>query len=66
MMTEPAPATMGVPEAAALLGVSRSTLYRAIDRGDVVAIRIGRCTQVPRHVVERLLNEGNTQKGDAT
>lgn len=66
MMTEPASATMSVPDAAALLGISRSTLYRAIDRGDIVAIRIGRCTQVPRHVVERLIAEGNTTNGDAS
>lgn len=61
MMTEPASATMSVPDAAALLGISRSTLYRAIDRGDIVAIRIGRCTQIPRHVVERLIAEGTNQ-----
>lgn len=61
MMTEPVSATMSVPAAAALLGISRSTLYRAIDRGEITAIRIGRCTQIPRHVVERLIAEGNTQ-----
>lgn len=52
-------ATMGVPEAATLLGVSRATLYRAIARGEITAIRIGRCTVIPRHVVDRLIAEGN-------
>lgn len=61
MMTEPASATMSVPAAAALLGVGQSTLYAAIQRGEIIAIRIGRTVQVPRHVVERLLAEGNTQ-----
>lgn len=54
-------ATMSVPEAATRLGISRSTLYRAIDRGEITAIRIGRCTQIPRHIVDRLLAEGNNQ-----
>lgn len=61
MMTEPASATMSVPEAAARLGISRSTLYRAIDRGEITAIRIGRCTQIPRHIVDRLIADGNNQ-----
>lgn len=66
MMTDPAAVTMSVPEAAALLGVHASTIYRAVDRGELTAIRIGRCVQIPRHVVERLINEGNTTKGDAS
>lgn len=60
MMVDQPAATMSVPDAAALLGISRSTLYRAIGRGEITAIRIGRCTQIPRHVVDRLIAEGNT------
>lgn len=60
-MVDQQSATMSVPDAAAILGISRSTLYRAIDRGEVTAIRIGRCTQIPRHVVDRLIAEGNTR-----
>lgn len=64
MMTDTPPATIGVPEAAALLGLSKSTLYRAIDRGELPAIKFGRAVQIPRHIVDRLLADGNT--GQAT
>jgi excisionase family DNA binding protein len=60
-MTTPAAATYSVPAAAALLGVSKFTLYRAVNRGDIIAIKIGRCTQIPAHVVDRLLADGNNQ-----
>jgi excisionase family DNA binding protein len=65
MMTEPVAATISVAEAAALLGMSRATLYRAIDRGDIVAIRYGRAVQIPRHVVDDLLANGNNQAATA-
>lgn len=61
MMIDDRPATYSVPAAAALLGISKFTLYRAINRGDIIAIKIGRCTQVPAHVVDRLLADGNNQ-----
>jgi excisionase family DNA binding protein len=41
--------------------MSKATLYRAIDRGDLPAIRFGRAVQIPAHVVDRLIAEGNTQ-----
>ncbi len=40
-------ATMAVPEAAVLLGVSRSAAYRAVARGEIPTIRIGRRLLVP-------------------
>ncbi len=41
------PATMTIPEAAELLGISRSAAYRAVARGEIPTIRIGRRLLVP-------------------
>jgi excisionase family DNA binding protein len=41
------PATMTIPEAAELLGISRSAAYRAVTRGELPTIRIGRRLLVP-------------------
>jgi excisionase family DNA binding protein len=51
------PATYSVEEVAALHHVSKLTLYRAIQRGDVPfpVIRIGRCIRIPREAVDRIL-----------
>ncbi len=43
----PHPATMTIPEAAKLLGISRSGAYRAVARGEIPTIRIGRRLLVP-------------------
>lgn len=59
-MDEPR-ATLTVNETAELLGISYSSLVRAINRGDIPAIRIGHRTQIPRHFIEQLLAEGNTK-----
>ena len=50
--------TLSVPEAGAVLGLSRNTSYQAAERGDIPTIRIGRRMVVP---VPRLLAmlEGN-------
>lgn len=60
MSAVPESATVSIAEAAAVLGVSYNTIARAIDNGDIVAIRLGRRRQIPRHVIDRLLAEGNT------
>ena len=41
------PATLTIPEAAELLGISRSAAYRAVTRGEIPTIRIGRRLLVP-------------------
>lgn len=61
MMTVERPATYSVPAAAALLGMSKATIYRAIGRGELPAIRFGRAVQIPAHVVDRLLADGNNR-----
>lgn len=52
--------TISVAQAAQRLGVSYSSLVRAISRGEIPAIRIGHRTQIPTHVIDRLLADGNT------
>ena len=49
---------LSVSEAALLLGMDRSTLYRAIRNGDVEDLptaRVGRRMRIPRRAVERLV-----------
>jgi excisionase family DNA binding protein len=36
-----------IPEAARVLGVGRTTLYRLIDNGDIRVLRIGRAVRIP-------------------
>jgi excisionase family DNA binding protein len=50
-------ATLNLPEAAALLGVSRTYIYARAHRGDLPGIfRLGRRWLVSRKVLDRLLN----------
>lgn len=44
-----------VEEVAELLGVSRSTAYDAVRRGELPAVRLGRRLLVPRARLEKLL-----------
>jgi excisionase family DNA binding protein len=44
-----------VPEAAQLLGISRTHAYELVARGDLAAIRLGRRIVVPKHAIESLL-----------
>jgi excisionase family DNA binding protein len=41
------PALIGVEQACSLLGISRSTGYRAVTTGDLPTIRLGRRVYVP-------------------
>ena len=43
-------------EAAALLSVSRSTLYRMIDRGELLVIHIGTAPRIPHTSLEQFVN----------
>ncbi len=47
--------TMTVEEAATVLGISRSSAYECVRRGELRAVRLGRRLVVPRLVVEQLL-----------
>jgi excisionase family DNA binding protein len=52
MSTDSERVTLTVDEAARMLGISRNSAFRAVQRGDLPAIRIGRRLLVSR---ERLL-----------
>ena len=47
--------TVDVRPLAAEAGVSAPTLYRAIDRGEIEAIKIGSRLTIPAHVARKLL-----------
>jgi excisionase family DNA binding protein len=53
---------MTVREAAASLGVGKDAVYKAINRGDVRAVKLGGTLLVPRVELERFLGvEDNTE-----
>jgi excisionase family DNA binding protein len=47
--------TLTIPEAAALLGISRSAAYTAARTGELPTVQIGRRYLVPRHRLNQLL-----------
>jgi excisionase family DNA binding protein len=53
--------TYTVEEAAALLGISRSTAYECASNGQIPVLRLGRRILVPRHALERLLGLQETR-----
>jgi excisionase family DNA binding protein len=50
--------TYTVPEVAELLGISRSSAYLCIRRGEIPALTLGRRVVVARTALERLLADG--------
>jgi excisionase family DNA binding protein len=52
---------MTVDEAAARLGINRSTAYEAVRRGAIPSIRIGRRVLVPVTALEQLLAQAATR-----
>lgn len=53
----PERATMTVPEAATLLGLSESATYEAVTRGEIPAVKIGRRVLVVRDRLIALLHD---------
>lgn len=52
-----------VPEAGALLGLSRAAAYSAAKRGEIPVIRIGKLLRVPRAALHRMLEEAGSTGG---
>jgi len=46
-----------VAEVAALMRVSKMTVYRLVHAGDLTAVRVGRSFRVPEHAVHAYLRE---------
>jgi excisionase family DNA binding protein len=57
-LTSP-PLLLRVSEAAELLGISRSTFYQLIARGEVPVVRIGRTVRVSRRELEQIAHQGH-------
>lgn len=51
--------TYSVPEAAAILGISRAKAYECVRSGELPALRFGRRIVVPASVVDDLLGESS-------
>lgn len=49
------PKVVHVAEAARLLGMSENTLYRAINRGEILRVKVGRRAMIPRAEIDRLV-----------
>ena len=60
-----APATISVPEAGTVLGLSRNAAYAAAARGEIPVLRIGGRLLVPMAALQRLLETAG-QTGAAT
>jgi excisionase family DNA binding protein len=55
--TNPDDSLVRPDEAAKVLAVSKSALYRMVERGDVRAVRIGRTVRIWRSSIDELLTK---------
>ena len=46
---------VSVPEAARLLGISRTHAYELVARGELAHLRLGRRIVIPKHAIETML-----------
>jgi hypothetical protein len=53
---EPERRAYDVPEAGAMIGLSRNASYEAAKRGEIPVIRIGRRLKVPKKVWDRIVD----------
>ncbi len=53
--------TVTVPEAARMVGISRSHAYDLIHRGELAGVRLGRRIVVPISAIDKMLASGSTQ-----
>lgn len=58
MENQSAPRFMTVAEVADLMRVSKMTVYRLIQKGDIPAIRVGKSFRVPQVAVRQLIDAG--------
>lgn len=60
------PISMGIPDACRFTGISRSTLYLLIGRGDVEIIKLGASTLVLTESLRRFVEGRRNQNGRMT
>ena len=58
--------TFTVCEVAELLGISRTSAYECVRRGEIASITLGRRVVVSRAVIERLLDTTTVEASDAS
>ena len=56
--------TFTVPEAAKMLGISRSSAYECVKRGELPAIALGRRIVITRSALEQLLGTVTEHRRD--
>ena len=49
---------ISVPEAAAMLGVSRNFAYELVKRGELPVIKLGKRLLIPRTALEKMVERG--------
>jgi len=59
--TKPESLVYEVPEAGAILGLSRPAAYAAAKRGDIPTIRIGKAIRVPKAALNRMLEKADAK-----
>ena len=59
--TDPDLDLLTVAEVAALLRLSKMTIYRLMDKGQLPALRVGRSFRIPRESVQALLDDSTNQ-----
>jgi excisionase family DNA binding protein len=57
-MRENIPLYLGIKDAAILFSISRSTIYRALERGDLVSHKCGSRTLIETRVLENWIKGG--------
>ncbi len=50
--------TLNIEETAKILGIGRNLCYDRVKTGEIPVIKIGRRYLVPRHALEKLLQQG--------
>jgi excisionase family DNA binding protein len=55
------PLTMSVPEAGAMLGLTRNASYEAAKRGNIPVIRIGKLLKVPKAAFHQMLERAGAK-----
>jgi len=60
---DPVRATLTIPEAAHILGISRSTAYELARTGELPVLRLGRRLVIPTNALDRLLGSVDPTPG---